>query len=157
MPSSLRPQSRFDPIPPNLDLPKLVEDTTNFKWAQRVSRSQMQQLDQRQFEELVARHVVAAGKPLVIEGWRDALPEDLFSVGWLEATYGTKHENVWDISNAVDVPMTTGHYLRSMPQLTNQWSSTNFRDARRQRLYLKDIDCPKEWHEWLEKSINPNL
>lgn len=53
--------------------------------------------------------------------------------------------------------MTTGHYLRSMRQLTNQWSSTNFRDERRQRLYLKDIDCPPEWYTHLKKVIPPNV
>lgn len=53
--------------------------------------------------------------------------------------------------------MTTGHYLRSMRQLTNQWTPTNFRDERRQRLYLKDIDCPDEWLEHLRKVIPPNV
>lgn len=52
--------------------------------------------------------------------------------------------------------MTTGHYLRSMRQLTNQWTPTNFRDERRQRLYLKDIDCPPEWHERLRSVLPPN-
>lgn len=53
--------------------------------------------------------------------------------------------------------MTMGHYLRSMKQLTNQWTPTNFRDERRQRLYLKDIDCPFEWHEHLRRVIPPCL
>lgn len=53
--------------------------------------------------------------------------------------------------------MTMGHYLRSMRQLTNQWSPTNFRDERRQRLYLKDIDCPPEWYNHLKKVIPPNV
>ena len=53
--------------------------------------------------------------------------------------------------------MTTGHYLRSMRQLTNQWTPTNFRDERRQRLYLKDIDCPEEWFQHLKKIIPPNV
>lgn len=53
--------------------------------------------------------------------------------------------------------MTMGHYLRSMRQLTDQWTPTNFRDERRQRLYLKDIDCPPEWHEHLRKIISPGL
>lgn len=53
--------------------------------------------------------------------------------------------------------MTTGHYLRSMKQLTNQWSPSNFRDERRQRLYLKDIDCPPEWHDRLRSVLPPNL
>lgn len=53
--------------------------------------------------------------------------------------------------------MTTGHYLRSMRQLTNQWNPHNFRDERRQRLYLKDIDCPPEWHDRLRTILPPNL
>lgn len=53
--------------------------------------------------------------------------------------------------------MTMGHYLRSMRQLTNQWTPHNFRDERRQRLYLKDIDCPPEWHERLRTILPPNL
>lgn len=53
--------------------------------------------------------------------------------------------------------MTTGHYLRSMKQLTNQWTPNTYRDERRQRLYLKDIDCPPEWRDMLQKIIHPNL
>lgn len=53
--------------------------------------------------------------------------------------------------------MTMGHYLRSMRQLTDQWTPSNFRDERRQRLYLKDIDCPPEWHDYLRKIIPPGL
>jgi hypothetical protein len=53
--------------------------------------------------------------------------------------------------------MTTGHYVRSMKQLADQWSPTNYRDERRQRLYLKDIDCPDEWREALQKVIHPGL
>lgn len=66
-------------------------------------------------------------------------------------------ENVRDINAQSDIPMTLGHYLRSMRQLTNQWTPTNFRDERRQRLYLKDIDCPPEWHESLQRIMPPNL
>ena len=44
-----------------------------------------------------------------------------------------------------------------MKTLTNQWTPNNFRDERRQRLYLKDIDCPPEWQEYLQKVIPPNL
>lgn len=44
-----------------------------------------------------------------------------------------------------------------MRQLTNQWSPTNFRDERRQRLYLKDIDCPPEWRDRLRSVLPPNL
>jgi hypothetical protein len=53
--------------------------------------------------------------------------------------------------------MTIGHYLRSMKLLTNLLTPATFRDERRQRLYLKDIDCPPEWHEHLKRIIPPNL
>ncbi|KAL7794619.1 hypothetical protein V8C37DRAFT_376251 [Trichoderma ceciliae] len=157
MPSAQHPQAKFDPIPPDLDFPSLVDRTPNFRWAQRVSRSQVRSLGQQDFEKLVAIHVIAGGKPLVIEGWDATLPSSLFSVGWLENAYDKKQENVRDISNAIDIPMTTGHYLRSMKQLTNQWTTNTYRDERRQRLYLKDIDCPAEWRDMLQKTINPNL
>lgn len=44
-----------------------------------------------------------------------------------------------------------------MKQLTNQWTSQNFRDERRQRLYLKDIDCPIEWRNELQSILYPSL
>lgn len=69
----------------------------------------------------------------------------------------TTEENVRDIGNQSDIPMTLGHYLRSMRQLANQWTPHNFRDERRQRLYLKDIDCPPEWHEHLRTILPPSL
>ena len=81
----------------------------------------------------------------------------MFSVEWLEGTYDKKQENVWDITAQGNIPMTTGHYLRSMKQLADQWTPANFRDDRRQRLYLKDIDCPPEWHDHLKKVLPPSL
>ena len=41
-----------------------------------------------------------------------------------------------------------------MGQLTSQYTKDNFRDPRRQRLYLKDIDCPDGWANHL-KSVIP--
>lgn len=90
MAPSQHPQAKFDPVPPDLDLPALVDRTPNFKWAQRVSRAQIRNLGQQEFEKLVAIHVIAGGKPLVIEGWDAVLPQDLFDVAWLEQTYDKK-------------------------------------------------------------------
>ncbi|ETS79205.1 hypothetical protein PFICI_09058 [Pestalotiopsis fici W106-1] len=157
MPTALHPQAKFDPIPPDLDLHALVDDTPNFDWVVRISISQIRRLGTSGFEKLVQLHVIEGGRPLVIEGWNKVLPESLFSAKWLEATYDKKQENVRDLFNQSDLPMTMGHYLRSMRQLTNQWSPTNFRDERRQRLYLKDIDCPPEWFDHLRKIIPPNV
>lgn len=157
MSKALHPQAKFDPIPPDLDLHSLVDRTPNFDWVVRISLSQIRRLGPTGFEKLVQLHVIEGGRPLVIEGWNKVLPSHLFSAKWLESTHDKKQENVRDISAQSDIPMTTGHYLRSMRQLTNQWSPTNFRDERRQRLYLKDIDCPPEWFDHLKKVIPPNV
>ncbi|KAI1471680.1 uncharacterized protein F4812DRAFT_415090 [Daldinia caldariorum] len=157
MPTALHPQAKFDPIPPDLDLHSLVDRTPNFDWVVRISTAQIRRLGPSGFEKLVQLHVIEGGRPLVIEGWNKVLPNDLFSATWLEKTYDKKQENVRDITAQSDIPMTTGHYLRSMRQLTNQWTPTNFRDERRQRLYLKDIDCPREWYDHLKKVIPPNV
>lgn len=49
--------------------------------------------------------------------------------------------------------MTIGHYLNSLEKLTRQWTPTNFREPKRQRLYLKDIDCPDAWHQQLRETF----
>ncbi|KAK4118713.1 hypothetical protein N657DRAFT_675371 [Parathielavia appendiculata] len=157
MPTAQHPQAKFDPISPDLDLHALVERTANFHWVLRISAAQIRNIGPQEFEKLVFLHVVHGGKPLVIEKWNDRLPKSLFSAEWLEATYNKKAENVRDIVGQTDIPMTIGHYLRSMKTLTNQWTPHNFRDERRQRLYLKDIDCPPEWYEYLKRVIPPNL
>ena len=94
MPSAQHPQAKFDPIPPDLDLHGLVDRTPNFKWVQRVSRAQIRNLEQQEFEKLIAIHVIAGGKPLVIDGWDSFLPRWLFNAGWLEKTYDKKRENL---------------------------------------------------------------
>ena len=38
-----------------------------------------------------------------------------------------------------------------------QWTPENFRDTKRQRLYLKDIDCPEAWHQHLQSIIPQTL
>ncbi|KAJ2899343.1 hypothetical protein MKZ38_003272 [Zalerion maritima] len=157
MPSAMHPQAKFDPIPPNLDLCDLVEKTPNLNWVTKISTARIRNLSPADFERLVLKHVVENGRPLVIEGWNRALPRSLFSANWLEDHYDKKQENVRDISGQTDIPMTMGHYLRSMKQLTNQWTPTNFRDERRQRLYMKDIDCPAEWYDHLCNVIPANL
>ncbi|KAI1341742.1 hypothetical protein F5Y15DRAFT_375134 [Xylariaceae sp. FL0016] len=157
MPTQMHPQAKFDPIPPDLDLHSLVDRTPNFDWVVRITLGQVGRLGPVGFEKLVQLHVIEGGRPLVIEGWNKVLPKEMFSAQWLESNYDKKQENVRDITNQSDIPMTTGHYLRSMRQLTNQWSPTNYRDDRRQRLYMKDIDCPEEWFNHLKRIIPPNV
>lgn len=58
-------------------------------------------------------------------------------------------EAVRDIPNEMNHEMTIGHYLGNMRKLTKSMKPEKFRDPRRQRLYLKDIDCPTQWREQL--------
>ena len=55
------------------------------------------------------------------------------------------------------MPLSINHYLDHMSMLTNQWTPLNYREKNRQRLYLKDIDCPDLWHEKLKEEIPPGL
>lgn len=84
MPTSLHPQAKFDPIPPDLDLHALVDNTPNFQWVNRVTAAQIRNIGPQEFEKLVLIHVIQGGKPLVIEKWNDRLPKSLFSSAWLE-------------------------------------------------------------------------
>ncbi|TVY47111.1 hypothetical protein LOCC1_G001733 [Lachnellula occidentalis] len=157
MPSS-HPQAQFVPISPDLDLGALVENTDNFDYVTRLSTEKLQEHSIQSFEALVLAVVIQSGRPLVIEDWPEkSLPPWLFSRQWLEENMGTKAEKVRDISNGVDIPMTMGHYLRSMGQLTKQFTSTTYRDPKRQRLYLKDIDCPEMWSQKLQEELPDSI
>ena len=41
--------------------------------------------------------------------------------------------------------------------LAAQWNRHNYRDSNRQRLYLKDIDCPPLWQDKLKEQIPPSV
>ena len=51
------------------------------------------------------------------------------------------------------MPISIGHYLNNMSKLTDQWTRENFKEPDRQRIYLKDIDCPAIWHDKLKEQI----
>ena len=55
------------------------------------------------------------------------------------------------------MPLSIGHYLNNMPKLTDQWNSKNYMEPDRQRIYLKDIDCPQLWHDKLKEQIPPSI
>ncbi|KAI9055823.1 hypothetical protein LZ554_000763 [Drepanopeziza brunnea f. sp. 'monogermtubi'] len=153
MPSHTHPQAQFVPISPEFDLSALVESCDNFDYVTRLSTEKLKEHSVQSFEALILAVVIQSGKPLVIEDWGETLPPWLFSPDWLVANLGTKAEQVRDIPNEVNIPMTMGHYLRSMNQLTNQFTKDNYRNPKRQRLYLKDIDCPGAWAEQLKLMI----
>lgn len=55
------------------------------------------------------------------------------------------------------MPISVGHYLNNMSKLTDQWNRQNYREPDRQRIYLKDIDCPSIWHDKLKEQIPPSV
>lgn len=55
------------------------------------------------------------------------------------------------------MPLSIGHYLNNMSKLTDQWNSLNYKEPDRQRIYLKDIDCPSLWHDKLQERIPPGI
>lgn len=94
MPSSIHPQAKFDPFPPDFDLSTLVEKTPNFDYVIRISTEQINELGLAEFEKLVLLHVIIGGRPLVVEGWQTSLPPWLFCPTWLEDNVGTKRESL---------------------------------------------------------------
>lgn len=54
-----------------------------------------------------------------------------------------------------NIALSISHYLNNMARLTNQWNEHNYKQLDRQRIYLKDIDCPEVWHEKLKEQIPP--
>lgn len=53
--------------------------------------------------------------------------------------------------------LSIGHYLNNMSKLTDQWNRQNYKERDRQRIYLKDIDCPQIWHDKLQEQIPPSV
>jgi hypothetical protein len=51
------------------------------------------------------------------------------------------------------------HYLKHMTKLTDQFfdEPESYRDKSRQRIYLKDIDCPQVWHDKLKELVPSGL
>jgi hypothetical protein len=127
------------------------------------------------FEKLILLHVIIGGKPLVIEGYQERLDRWTFALQWLRDNCSQKGmnqlscrvlcsvaqvdtvENARDLTKKTNLPLSIGHYLNNMALLTNQWNAKNYKDPDRQRIYLKDIDCPPLWHDKLSHLIPPAL
>jgi hypothetical protein len=90
MPSPSHHQAQFVPIPPDLDLDALVENTSNFDYVTRLPFEMIKEHSIQHLEQLILLHVVIGGKPLVIENWEDLLDPYLFSPQWLQDQVGKK-------------------------------------------------------------------
>ncbi|KAL2833646.1 hypothetical protein BJY01DRAFT_224955 [Aspergillus pseudoustus] len=152
-----RPRAAFEPFSPDLNVSKLVDSTPNFEQVVRIHCDAIDENGLENFEKLVLLHVIVRGLPLVVEGFDKKLDSAVFSETWLKNHYSARQEQARDLTAKKNVPLTIGHYLKNMPMLTRQWTSQNYKDADLQRLYLKDIDCPKIWHDYLKKVIPPFL
>ncbi|KAJ5812590.1 hypothetical protein N7474_008891 [Penicillium riverlandense] len=147
----------FKPISPTLDVQKLIESTPKFDHAWRLSADSINDNNLEDFERLVLYQVVIRGRPLVVEGFHKHLNKSLFSEKWLRETYHKKHEVARDLSKGRNMPLTIGHYLKNMPGLTDKMTAFDYANPDRQRIYLKDIDCPPEWRDYLSDVISPSL
>lgn len=154
-----RPRATFEPIPPDFDLPRLVEATQNFSYVDRISCEMIDQQGLAAFEKLVLLHVVVGGKPLVIDGFEDRLDPWTFTPKWLRDNCGDKVENARNLTSKEYLPLTMGHYLRNMGLLTNQFFDKPgaYKEKGRQRVYLKDIDCPDVWWDKLKEHVPANV
>lgn len=66
-------------------------------------------------------------------------------------------EHARNLTKQQNIPLSMGHYLDNLANLTNQWNKYNYKEAERQRVYLKDIDCPQIWHDKLKEQIPPSV
>ncbi|MCJ1390428.1 hypothetical protein MMC18_003287 [Xylographa bjoerkii] len=152
-----RPSASFEPIAPNLDLDALVESTPNFEYVTRIPCHMIEYQGLEAFEKLVLLHVIIGGKPLVIDGFQHRLDKWTFSTRWLRDNTGQKFEQARNLTKRENMPLSINHYLNNLPLLTDQWNPYNYKEANRQRIYLKDIDCPSVWHDKLKEQIPPGV
>ncbi|KAB8698112.1 hypothetical protein FH972_026362 [Carpinus fangiana] len=155
-----RKKATFEPIAPDFDLSELVENTPNFVYVDRISCDMIDQQGLDAFDKLVLLHVIIAGKPLIIDGYQSRLDPWTFSSKWLIDNHGDKVENARELTKATYMPLTVGHYMKNMDKLADQFfeNGDNWKDVKtRQRIYLKDIDCPPVWQDKLKAHLPPNL
>ncbi|MCJ1379032.1 hypothetical protein MMC17_002131 [Xylographa soralifera] len=152
-----RPSASFEPIAPNFDLDALVESTPNFEYVTRIPCDMIEHQGLEAFEKLVLLHVIIGGKPLVIDGFQNKLDKWTFTTRWLRDNAGQKFEQARNLTKKENMPLSINHYLNNLPLLTDQWSPYNYKEPNRQRIYLKDIDCPSVWHDKLKEQIPPGV
>lgn len=85
-----RPRASFEPIPPDFDVRTFVETADNFQYVDRISYEMIESQGMEQFEKLVLLRVIIEGKPLVIDGFEEALDPWTFASSWLRTNHGDK-------------------------------------------------------------------
>ncbi|KAJ4986453.1 JmjC domain-containing protein [Stagonosporopsis vannaccii] len=154
-----RPRASFEPIPPDFDVRTFVETVENFHYVDRISYEMIASNGMEQFEKLILLHVIIGGKPLVIDGFEEVLDPWTFTPSWLRDNHGEKVETARNLTTKENIPLTIKHYLKHLSKLTDQFfdDPDRYRDKTRQRIYLKDIDCPQVWQDKLKDHIPSSL
>ncbi|KAF2665361.1 hypothetical protein BT63DRAFT_482311 [Microthyrium microscopicum] len=152
-----RPRASFEPISTDLDINQLVEETPNFEFCNRLSFTEIERSPEglERFERMVREVCINKGLPLVIDGFEEKLDAWAFTPKWLIDNHGSKVENARNLTQKDNIAMTIKHYLSHMGKLTEQFfeGPENYKDKSRQRVYLKDIDCPQVWQDKLKDII----
>ncbi|KAI9773898.1 MAG: hypothetical protein M1840_006124 [Geoglossum simile] len=143
----------FEPIPPNLNVAELVGGTENFRYVDRFPASLLD--DPERFESIVRNWVIIGGEPMVIEGLQHKLAPWLYNPAWLEQNLGEQVAMIRDLEASQDQAWTIGHYLRNMSTFTKNFKPMRYDKG--QRLYLKDMDVPDQWHNNLKDILPPFL
>ncbi|KAI2794310.1 hypothetical protein POX_a00905 [Penicillium oxalicum] len=148
-----RSRVAFEPFPPHLDIQKEVENTPNFRFAQSIPCDYITKFPREALDLYIRTWVVQLGRPLVITGFDKLLDKKLFSEKWLMQNYANQTYDARDLGKGANLHLSLGHYLKNMSKLTERINEKSYNRPHIQRLYLKDIDCPEEWHESLEHLI----
>lgn len=86
-----RPErAEFKPLPPDLNIPHLIQSTPNFEHVIRIDARNINSSTIPDVEAYVHDHVIKKGLPLVIENWhlRSDFPSWIFCVQWLIENHG---------------------------------------------------------------------
>jgi hypothetical protein len=91
MTSAAKPifKPRFTPIPPDLDIPKLVNSTPNFRWVHRED-ARLHSSPFYQLNQIIHAVTIEQGLPIVVDNWhlRTDWNGALFSKEWLDRDHG---------------------------------------------------------------------
>ena len=80
---------RFTPIPPNVDIPRLVHSQPNFQWCHRED-ARLHSCPFQKLDQIIHSITIEQGLPIVVDNWhlRGDWNASLFSKDWLEREYG---------------------------------------------------------------------
>ncbi|KAI9889941.1 MAG: hypothetical protein M1814_004664 [Vezdaea aestivalis] len=146
-------------IPPDLDIQELIASQDNFQPVPTVDASD--HVYKNRPEDLAKfyhQHVVVGGRPLVLKDMHRLLDRNMYTPEWLRSDkFGATHEIARDLLKGEDVTMSVSHYLESLKVLQKQVDKLGYTNQSRQLLYMKDIECPQQWHDDLQVRLPPFL